>query len=677
MLTDQEIYQLLTSPSARHLLGQFSTLTPIQRRAIPTIIGRTPALLIAPTASGKTEAAAGPLFELKWRERWVGHRSILWVAPTRALVNDIYRRLQIQLDGYESIGRRTGEHHEPDCDILVTTPESFDSMLARGTDPDGNGRHLLNATRAIVLDELHLLAESARGTQLQILLERLDRVTTQQVLRLALSATVADADGLAQRFLGSGGVTLCVGGGRALRVDRRCGDGALPGRGRGGIDPMVSELWRSGCPEDVIAERLLSIRSSGDPLKALVFVPSRRRCDELAAALDESIAPRTPVRVLAHHGSLSQGHREGTEAVLTVEREAVVVATATLELGIDIGDVSLVVLEGPPSSVSSLLQRIGRANRRGNEVHVVPIARSLADACMLASMIRAAECGELDPTPLTAHYSVAIQQLASFFYQKPRARAGRDELIGLFAQAFGDAAGDIVDGLVPEWLESVAAGLLGPTQALREMMDAPLRLHSNIGAAGPLVPVIDASTGDPIAWVPKQPSGRRIVLAGGTYLAEQTPEAIEVHATRPSSDATPLRYAAKSAPLTRTALRHLALGLGLSDRALVRLDGQWVHFGGAVFGCVLFLLGVESGALSSKSDPRVLVDRDVESVIKQGWESLESFCGFGPLHRNLPRTLRKAAVTASVSIADFRRWLNDLEVHDLTPEQSAILEEVI
>jgi hypothetical protein len=440
---------------------------------------------------------------------------------------------------------------------------------------------------------------------------------------------------------------------------------------------MVDDIWRSGRPETVIAERLLAIRGCGDPLKALVFVPSRRRCDELAAALDESIGRLSPVRVLAHHGSLSQGHREGTEATLAAEREAVVVATATLELGIDIGDISLVVLEGPPSSVSSLLQRIGRANRRGNEVHVVPVARSQAEACILASMIRAAEDGALDPTPVTAHYSVAIQQLASFLYQKPRARVGRDELVRLFAEAFGDAAGDIVDSLVPDWLESIASGLLGPTQALREMMDVPFRLHSNIGGAGRLVPVIDAITGDPIAWVPKQPSGRRIVLAGSTYLAAETPEAIEVRATRPSGDAAPLRYAAKSAPLTRAALRHLALGLGLSDRALVRLGSQWIHFGGAVFGCVVSLLGHESGALSSESDPRVLRDRDVAAVVEAGWESLEPFCGFGPLHRNLPRRLRKAAVLASLSIAEFRRWLEDLELCDLTREQSAILEEIV
>ena len=506
-------------------------------------------------------------------------------------------------------------------------------------------------------------------------------MTAQPVLRLALSATVADANGLAQRFLGPQGVTLCVGGGRALRVDRRSGDGPLPGRGQGGVDPMVSEIWRSGRPEDVIAERLLSIRGPDDPLKALVFVASRRRCDELAAALDESITRRTPVRVLARHGSLSQGHREATEATMGVEREAVVVATATLELGIDIGDIGLVILEGPPSSVSSLLQRVGRANRRGNEVHVVPVARSVADVCILASMIRAAGGGELDPTLVTAHYSVAIQQLASLLYQKRRGRADREELVGLFADTFGNAAGDIVDGLVdglvPDWLENVASALLGPTEALREMMDAPVRLHSNIGAGGRLVPVIDAVTGDPIAWVPKQPGGRRIVLAGSTYLAVETPEAIEVRAIKPSSDATPFRDAAKSAPLTRTALRHLALGLGLSDRALVRLGDQWVHFGGAAFGCVVSLLGLESGALSSESDPRVLLNRDVERVIETGWESLEPFCGFGPFHRNLPRPLRKAAVTASLSIADFRRWLNDLEVQDLTHEQRAILEEVV
>ena len=111
--TDQELFDQLEA-GGRELLGNFPSLTEAQRLAIPEILARRPLLLIARTASGKTEAVLGPLLTLLKKERWVGRPSILHIAPTRALVNDLHRRLEVALGGYVEVGRRTGEYREVD-----------------------------------------------------------------------------------------------------------------------------------------------------------------------------------------------------------------------------------------------------------------------------------------------------------------------------------------------------------------------------------------------------------------------------------------------------------------------------------------------------------------------------------------------------------------------------------
>jgi hypothetical protein len=410
------------------------------------------------------------------------------------LVNDLQRRLSPPLSGYIDVGRRTGEYREPDSDLLITTPESFDSMLARGR--GGGETHFLQGVRAVILDELHLLIESARGTQLLALLSRLNSIASEAVLRLALSATVANAKVLAERFLGPDAVVVSLGGGRALRVDRTSGAGPLPERVPGVVDPLAREIWRKdGIGGISIPEHLLDIRTE-KYLKALVFVPSRKRCDQLSAEISRHFIGRCPVPVVAHHGSLSQSEREKTEDTLATAPESVAVATTTLELGIDIGDVNLVVLDGPPGSVSSLLQRIGRANRRENSVHLIPIAGSAAQACTFASMIRSAEQGELDGEGDIAHYSVAIQQLASLFFQSANGRIRGDRIEGIFTPVFGRDTPFILEKLFEfSWIHQNQGGLYCPGETIREIMDNPMALHSNISGGGSTVPLIDVVRG--------------------------------------------------------------------------------------------------------------------------------------------------------------------------------------
>lgn len=670
--SDQEVFASLDG-AGRHLLGHFQGLTEAQRQAIPSLLARNPVLLVAPTASGKTEAVLAPLLALLARERWPGRPSILYITPTRALVNDLFRRLQPKLTAYVEMGRRTAEHGELDCQLLVTTPESLDSMLCRGMH---EGSHYLANVRAIVLDELHLLAESARGTQLQVLLSRLDEVTGEPVLRAGLSATVPAPNALATRFLGRNALVAVALGGRALRVDRAGGDGPLPDRGEG-VDPLVRVLWRSD-PHDGyarLAERLLAVRDQQVALKGLVFVPSRARCDRLTADLRRAFAGRAPVQVWAHHGSLDQVAREAAERSLAQLPESVAVATSTLEVGIDIGDIGVVVLDGPPGSVSSLLQRVGRGSRRSREVFVIPVVHNEVEACTVASMLRAAIAGELDEVPETDHKSVSIQQLASILFQSSRGYRTRQALEHLLSAAFGERTSNLVERLLEaEWVRIARDGLLGPGDRLRELMDQPMRLHANIGGSGSMVPLVDAVTGEPLAWVPRSRLNDRVVLAGSSYLAQDRGDRIELAQAQSGGQGNSIRYASRAAPLGRTPLRHLCRGLGLPDTALVHFDGEYVHFGGALFGRLLTLCGVDSGPVRSSDDPRRVAGVDVLEVARRSWDSLEALCGFGPFQRSLPLEVRREAVVDTVRNHDLPGWIASLRFADaISADQTAIL----
>jgi ATP-dependent Lhr-like helicase len=655
------------SPRARQPLHAFSRLTQIQRAAIPQLMTGLSGLITAPTAEGKTEAALVPLLHLSDVELWTGTPVVLWIAPTRALVNDLHRRLSETLGGHMRVGRRTGEYKDADAELLVTTPESLDSMLVRGRRTSG---HQLGSVRGVVLDELHLLAEGARGAQLNILLARLRNVVDADFYRIALTATVANGEMVARRFLGNRAVVLSTGGGRALLVHRGQ-EGAIPEATPGTIDPLAGQLLRLSGSDSLIGERLLALRAH-ERLKAVVFVASRVRCDRLAAYLRAQFRGRAPVDVVAHHGSLSKEERESTERILSDTGESVVVATSTLEIGIDIGDVATVVLDGPPGSVSSLLQRIGRANRRQRVVQVMPFARSDAEACILASMLRAAMRGDLEPPASTCHYSVALQQVASWLRGSRNARIRTRQLAAAFECEFGDRAASIVDALKDGgWLKAAGEDFVGPTDALAEIMDNDRRLHSNIGSVAD-IPVVDDVTGEPIAWVPRQRPASRVVIAGKAFEAVRGDDEIRVRQASPSGEEDTVRYAARRLPLQRSALRHLALGLGLPECALVNLEGDWVHFGGALFARMLDVVGVHGTALASEADPRGS-DDDLSERCRRAWRELETLFGFGPLQRLLPDGLREQAVVDSLPLDQFREWRAGFTHVQPSPEQSRII----
>jgi ATP-dependent Lhr-like helicase len=367
--------------------SRFGRLTAVQVRTIPLILEGRNVVVISPAASGKTEAVVAPAVERllpEWRDRF----SVLYVSPTRALVNDLHRRLSEPL-GYLELGlaRKTGDHPAIDESklpfMLITTPESFDSLLCRHT-------RIFKELSAVILDELHLLDNTPRGDQLRVLLERL-RLINADIRYYALSATIDDLD-IGRRYFPDPVVVQVPG--------RREIDEELMPMGDGWPERVVGELKKRDCR------------------KVLCFFNARSYAEEYSKLLNR---PPFTNRVWVHHASLTREAREGVEATMNREKTGLLCCTSTLELGIDIGDIDGVVLVRPPFSVSSLLQRMGRGNRRrGSNLQALGLYLNPWEKFLFETMFECAREGRLHEKSYTPALSVIPQQVCSYLFQRRR-----------------------------------------------------------------------------------------------------------------------------------------------------------------------------------------------------------------------------------------------------------------
>jgi ATP-dependent Lhr-like helicase len=381
------------------LLGRFPRLLPIQAQAIEPLADGHNVLLAAPTAGGKTEAALAPILHriLEAEGREVEGPALLYIVPTRALVNDVHRRLQAPMQRVGLVlGRKTGDHAslpKQFPQVLITTPESLDSMLTRIP------RRLL-PTQALVLDELHALDGTPRGDQLAALVSRLRRVlasrsgSRSRPLQVAmLSATIDRPEELAARYAED-----CV-----LIKDA-------------GAREMRARLSESPFGENPAA-KLAALIEPEQGGKVLVFANSRADVEWGASKL-RGLLPFGE-RVYAHHGSLAKSERERVERDFAHAKTACCFSTSTLELGIDIGDIDHVVLYGVPPDLPSFLQRVGRAGRRSGAVSFAALARDDGEKLRFKHMTQAAREGHLLTDPPVYDPGTALQQAASLLFQNP------------------------------------------------------------------------------------------------------------------------------------------------------------------------------------------------------------------------------------------------------------------
>lgn len=448
----------------RPFFSRYGRLSPIQIQTIPQILDGVNVVASAPTASGKTEAVVAPVAERCMVERWKG-LSTIYIVPTRALANDTLVRIQGPL---EDMGLATALKHGDQQQLpstipnwLITTPESLDSLLCRQT-------QLFPSLRTIILDEIHLLDNTYRGDQLRLLIWRLKKLVTAKPLAIhLLSATLPDPSAVANRYT-TDFELVSVSGQR--QTDYHLLDSHTQ------IRQLVRDRkWK----------------------KVLYFCNRRESVEKIAAELSDLWKPYP---VVAHHGSLGRKVREEAEQVMKENPVAICVATSTLEIGIDIGDIDLVVLAEPPWSISSLLQRIGRGNRRSDRVQAAAIAKTGAEKLLLQSMFVAAAEGILFSEPYVADLSVAVQQTFSYVFQQRSSGVPHKELIAFLSELCSEQEAQQIIKYLNEqdWIQR-AGNNWHPTIQLMDKAERG-HIHSNIPDQG-TYRVIDIESGQEIGTV--------------------------------------------------------------------------------------------------------------------------------------------------------------------------------
>ena len=588
------------------------SFTEAQLRSIPTILSGRDVLLTAATATGKTEAAVGPLLErhlLGQRRDAAAGLRLLYLCPTRALVRDMFERLRAPLERLGvSAGMKSGDTGPVPSgappSLLITTPESLDSLLTRAP-------RVLATLRALVLDEIHLFDDGPRGDHLRCLLRRVERVRDHhRALRgepseagsgvaaqagqtapatmgpprrlqcIALSATVPDAWGVAARYL-SDPVVIDVRGGRQLEAE---------------LLPMAN----LGVLAAALAERGAS--------KTLVFCNTRNEVEQAASYLSGRLGYEAEVFV--HYSNLDASLRRSVEERFAAASVAVCFSTSTLELGIDIGTIDEVALLGPPSTPGSFLQRVGRGGRRGATTRVLCLARSPREVLRFQALLALARRPEgaapamssdggravLPPRAYAFRPSVLVQQVFSLLKQSPTGGVRFADLRRL-------APDEVSDQTLHAILEHLAAsghlrawrpGEWRPGERLAALADVH-EIYANIGGEALGATIVDAYSGRAIART------TRPRLAGETLLMGGRPVEVAWHdrfafgvnrGTRPSDEVLRFRTAPQAVPLELA--QGVAGQLGLAPGHLYLLEGAdrlWLfHFWGDVYGALLSAL---------------------------------------------------------------------------------------
>ena len=419
---------------------RFGTPTEPQEQGWPHILAGHTTLISAPTGSGKTLAAFLACIDRLVRKALDGdlqdRTEVLYVSPLKALGNDIQKNLEVPLGEILEMASargllmpeirtavRTGDTlaHERRAmlkrppHILVTTPESLYILLTAE-----KSRNVLRNVETVIVDEIHAVADDKRGAHLVLSLERLDALVGTRPVRIGLSATQKPIEAVAHFLTGNGRkdpVIVNVGHRRKLDVAVEVPPSPL--------GPVASnEMW------DEIHTRLIELAEQHR--STLVFVNTRRMVERLSHALGERMGEEN---VAAHHGSLSRKLRLAAEKKLKEGQIKVLVATASLELGIDIGTVDLVVQINSPRAIAVALQRVGRS---GHWRGAVPKGRFFAttrdDLLECAALARAIQLGDLDRLMIP---ELPIDVLAQQIVAACAAEEWReDELLKLIHRAY-------------------------------------------------------------------------------------------------------------------------------------------------------------------------------------------------------------------------------------------------
>lgn len=440
--------------------ASFGEPTPAQAQAWPAIQAGRHTLISAPTGSGKTlaafYAAIDEMLQKGVRNQLEDGVHILYVSPLKALSNDIHRNLEMPLDGIAEqmhlLGQapvdiraavRTGDTPANERQkmaknpphILVTTPESLYLLLT-----SASGRAMLSNVSTLIVDEIHAMLGDKRGAHLALSIERLEHLVRsnsgQHLRRVGLSATQKPIDMVARYLVSNSNSD-------ADKVDCEIVDAGfrrklelhleVPGSPLTAL--MSNEVW------DELYERLLQLIQQHET--TLIFVNTRRLSERLALALTDRLGDGS---VCSHHGSMSKDHRHNAEQRLKAGQLKVLVATASMELGIDVGSVDLVVQISSPKSIATFLQRVGRSGHsvKGTPKGILfPLTRD--DLIESAALLHSIHKGELDriimpDKPLDILAQQIVAEVSSLSLGKGNLDDGEgwdlDALYALFSNAY-------------------------------------------------------------------------------------------------------------------------------------------------------------------------------------------------------------------------------------------------
>jgi ATP-dependent Lhr-like helicase len=411
-------------------------LRPLQMASIEPVVDGCHTLLIAPTAGGKTEAAFLPLLTRMVTEDWRG-LGIIYVCPLKALLNNLHVRLERYCQwvgrtcaiwhGDVLEGQRKAILRElPDC--LLTTPESLEAMLVSSRI---DHRAVFASVRAIVVDEIHAFAGDDRGWHLLSVLERVTRLSGREIQRVGLSATVGNPEALLDWLAGH-----CEGRRQLVQI------------------PISTTAPTPEVTVDYVgslenAASVIAALYRGE--KRLVFCDSRSRVEQLAILLRSA-----GVETHVSHSSLSADERRRAEQAFSEATNCVIVATSTLELGIDVGDLDRVIQIDAPTTVASFLQRLGRTGRRAdskrNCLFLATTEDALIQATALVSLWGKGFVEPIIPPDWPIH--LLGQQILALVLQERSLPAGAWEQWLLRLPVFAEIAREDRDALVNHLIEA-------------------------------------------------------------------------------------------------------------------------------------------------------------------------------------------------------------------------------
>lgn len=652
--------------------ARYGRFTLAQSAAIPLLLAGSNVVLCAATASGKTEAALAPLIE-RLSDSAIGGLTIVYLTPTKALVSDLARRLHHPLERLR--WRYAVKTHDLDsfdpknpARLLITTPESLDSLLVSSS-------RALGQVRAVVLDELHLLDGTPRGDQLRVVLNRLRAVrdyarqvgdaSDADIQYVALSATLAAPERTASRYFVAPQV-VSVPGSRSLEAD-----------------PIALDDT-GGALHDYFA----TFRERGWR-KVLMFCNSRAEVEQYAGL----IRPRSPFgdAVYTHYSNFTAERRREIEQQFASAEAALCIASSTLELGIDIGSIDVVLLVGAPGNSGSFVQRIGRGGRRKETISAALFYRSPLEHALFRAHLDAQDIvsdgQQQQPAPFRR--SVAVQQIFSMIAASPTAAVRLTELERRFESMLSRAELEILVGTLIErgYLHIGRPGDYTAGEKLHTLVDRQMALtpefslYSNLSIDAHQIELRDHSSGRQLArvntsWLAQDD----YTLEGRSMRVEWMDEnAVWVHPIPETAMPARQSFVSTRALLAYPLAQRLKKQFALDEQTmcLQKVGEAWQlwHFLGDMYGQALYELlrykvNVQSGNLPGlsltfaerNSIPFTLTEAEVTRYLEQDHQKIGRLLNLGAYHRLLPGSLQRRTVIEQFDSALFLRAVNETRV---------------